>query len=373
MPAERVAANVERYVRAIRARPPLGLSGDPLRHLSASAARPARPRFPSSTTRGGSRTLKTHFYRNVILKVVPDWWRRLVQSMIRIGKQLKLHRVLQRSRLIRVGGLRPLLGAPAGQGGTAAWPTAAGCDAAGPGCRRHVSTPTSASSVVAPSGSDPRLPPRRGGAGSVLVIQRGEVQPSRALFGEDEVEQDREAVRRRCVPADRGLPLHDPSGGAASVGAPWSTTPSASDPPQTGGGPLERSQRPERRTRPCRPRRKRRGQSVRLLDIHRQDEATLNPSGPLFVTGATTPPTPGVLTQGVVDAQTSGELRRLRGLQSRLCLWPQVVHARHRASLGAVNAFPGSRADRVRVRGGAAAEALTGHPERVVDARATLA
>ena len=212
VPAERVAANVERYVRAIRARRPLGLSGDPLRHLSASAALPARPRFPNSTTRGGSRILKTHFYKNVILKVVPDWWRRLVQSMIRIGKQLELHRVLQRSRLIRVGGLRPLLGAPAGQGGTAAWPAAAGCDAAGPGRRRHASTPTSASSAAAPPASDPRLRARRGGAGSVLVLERGAVQPSRALFGEDEVEHDRAAVRRRRVAADRGLALHDAAG-----------------------------------------------------------------------------------------------------------------------------------------------------------------
>jgi choline dehydrogenase-like flavoprotein len=87
VPPERVAANLDRYVAPIRARRRwvyraalVAIQAHPLLYLKA----------PFSELDADTRLahVKRHFRRDVLLGVIPDWWRRLVQIVIRVGKQL---------------------------------------------------------------------------------------------------------------------------------------------------------------------------------------------------------------------------------------------------------------------------------------------
>src|SRR5258705_238278 len=87
VPPADVAANVERYVRNIRAHRRwiyrlslFAIYVHPLLYFKA----------PFSELDAAQRLdhLKKHFYKQVILRLIPDWWRQLVQLFIRVGKQL---------------------------------------------------------------------------------------------------------------------------------------------------------------------------------------------------------------------------------------------------------------------------------------------
>ncbi len=87
VPPTDVAANVERYVRNIRAHRTwvyrislFAIYLHPVLYFKA----------PFSELDAAQRLehLKKHFRRQVILRLIPDWWRQLVQLWIRVGKQL---------------------------------------------------------------------------------------------------------------------------------------------------------------------------------------------------------------------------------------------------------------------------------------------
>ncbi len=87
VPAADVAANVDGYVSQIRARRRwvyhvmlVMLQLHPLLYL----------RAPLSELDAATRLrhLRKHFMRDVLLPNIPDWWRRIVQVCIRVGKQL---------------------------------------------------------------------------------------------------------------------------------------------------------------------------------------------------------------------------------------------------------------------------------------------
>ncbi|HET7040264.1 MAG TPA: FAD-dependent oxidoreductase, partial [Gemmatimonadales bacterium] len=87
IPPERIAANLDRYVEPIRAKRRwvyraalLALQAHPVLYLKAP--------FSELDADTRLRHLKRHFRRDVLLDVIPDWWRRLVQVMIRVAKQL---------------------------------------------------------------------------------------------------------------------------------------------------------------------------------------------------------------------------------------------------------------------------------------------
>jgi choline dehydrogenase-like flavoprotein len=87
LPPQRIAANLDRYVSPIRAKRRwvyraalLGIQFHPLLYLKAP--------FSELDANSRLRHLKRHFRREVLFGAIPDWWRRLVQIMIRVGKQL---------------------------------------------------------------------------------------------------------------------------------------------------------------------------------------------------------------------------------------------------------------------------------------------
>ncbi|MBI2535953.1 MAG: GMC family oxidoreductase, partial [Gemmatimonadetes bacterium] len=82
-----IAANADRYLSSIRARRRwiyhavlFGLQLHPLLYLKAP--------FSELDPLARLGHLKAHFYRDVILRLVPDWWRRMVQAMVRVAKQV---------------------------------------------------------------------------------------------------------------------------------------------------------------------------------------------------------------------------------------------------------------------------------------------
>ena len=112
VPAADVAANVERYVQNIRARRRwiyrvvlFGMYLHPLLYL--------KPPFSELDEDTRLEHIKKHFNREVLLRLVPEWWRRLVQAMIRICQQLHIPRLLQRLAVVRVCRLRAVFGAAA--------------------------------------------------------------------------------------------------------------------------------------------------------------------------------------------------------------------------------------------------------------------
>ena len=85
--ALQVARNVDAAVREIRAKRRwvyraslLAIYAHPLLYLKAP--------FSELESSRRLRHIKVHFYRDVALKLVPDWYRRLIQAAIRVGKQL---------------------------------------------------------------------------------------------------------------------------------------------------------------------------------------------------------------------------------------------------------------------------------------------
>ena len=87
VPPTDVAANVERYVRKIRAHRRwvyrlvlFGMYLHPLLYFKA----------PFSELDEETRLdhIKRHFRKDVLLRLIPDWWRQLVQIMIRVGQQV---------------------------------------------------------------------------------------------------------------------------------------------------------------------------------------------------------------------------------------------------------------------------------------------
>jgi len=87
VPARDVAANVERYVRNIRAHRRwvyrlvlFGMYLHPLLYL--------KPPFSELDDSARLDHIKTHFRTDVLRRLIPDWWRPLIQAMIRVGQQV---------------------------------------------------------------------------------------------------------------------------------------------------------------------------------------------------------------------------------------------------------------------------------------------
>ncbi len=87
VPAPDVAANVERYVRNIRAHRRwvyrltlFGMYVHPLLYF--------KPPFSELDEATRLDHIKRHFRKDVLLRLIPDWWRRLVQIMIRVSQQI---------------------------------------------------------------------------------------------------------------------------------------------------------------------------------------------------------------------------------------------------------------------------------------------
>ena len=87
VPASDVAANVERYVQNIRAHRRwvyrltlFGMYLHPLLYF--------KPPFSELDEDTRLDHIKKHFRRDVLLRLIPDWWRQLVQIMIRVSQQI---------------------------------------------------------------------------------------------------------------------------------------------------------------------------------------------------------------------------------------------------------------------------------------------
>jgi choline dehydrogenase-like flavoprotein len=366
VPAPDVAANVERYVRNIRARRRwvyrlalFGMYLHPLLYLKA----------PFSELDEDARLdhIKKHFHREVLLRLVPDWWRRLVQAMIRVGQQVTYLGYYNDPRSFRALGYTPFSERSRDR------------RLAIPPRRPHplqVLTPGMVGSpvietdvcVIGSGAAGAILAYHLAKAGrEVLVVERGRYVEPRE-FSEDEVEMIGKLYADGVFQQteDFGFTVLQGScvGGSTVVNnavcfePPEHVLARWNDPTiHAAGLNLDRLRQSV-------------GEVSRFLSVRKQDDAPLNPSGPKYLDGVRAlglPPSE--LEVDVVRANIQGCLGC--GYCNIGCAFGKKLSMLDTALPWAQRDFPGrvrivSECEVLRLR------ALSGRPQRVLDARAVL-
>ncbi|MGH7752959.1 MAG: FAD-dependent oxidoreductase, partial [Gemmatimonadales bacterium] len=85
---KQIAHNVDRYYRGIGSRRGRLANAIALTLVHFHPVLYLRPPFPELSAGERMEHLKRHFYRDVALKLIPNWWRNVVRGAIRVGKQL---------------------------------------------------------------------------------------------------------------------------------------------------------------------------------------------------------------------------------------------------------------------------------------------